>query len=238
MEDSSVRINKYIASCGVCSRRDADRLIEKGEVYINGVVAAPGDKVNEGDSVKVGSKLIRPNTETVVLAYYKPVGVTCTEKDAHAEITVKEAVKYKERVTYAGRLDRDSEGLLLLTNNGDLAGKMMKGSEGHEKEYVVSVSKPITPDFIEKMSKPVYIKDLDRTTKPCKVKRITKNSFNIILTEGLNRQIRRMTEICGNKVVKLKRVRVLNITLEGLKPGEYRLLTKKEIDGLWKECGN
>ena len=238
MEDSSVRINKYIASCGVCSRRDADRLIEKGEVYINGVVAAPGDKVNEGDSVKVGSKLIRPNTETVVLAYYKPVGVTCTEKDAHAEITVKEAVKYKERVTYAGRLDRDSEGLLLLTNNGDLAGKMMKGSEGHEKEYVVSVSKPITPDFIEKMSKPVYIKDLDRTTKPCKVKRITKNSFNIILTEGLNRQIRRMAEICGNKVVKLKRVRVLNITLEGLKPGEYRLLTKKEIDGLWKECGN
>ena len=238
MEDSSVRINKYIASCGVCSRRDADRLIEKGEVYINGVVAAPGDKVNEGDSVKVGSKLIRPNTETVVLAYYKPVGVTCTEKDAHAKITVKEAVKYKERVTYAGRLDRDSEGLLLLTNNGDLAGKMMKGSEGHEKEYVVSVSKPITPDFIEKMSKPVYIKDLDRTTKPCKVKRITKNSFNIILTEGLNRQIRRMTEICGNKVVKLKRVRVLNITLEGLKPGEYRLLTKKEIDGLWKECGN
>ena len=238
MEDSSVRINKYIASCGVCSRRDADRLIEKGEVYINGVVASPVDKVNEGDSVKVGSKLIKPNTETVVLAYYKPVGVTCTERDEHADITVTEAIRYKERVTYAGRLDRDSEGLLLLTNNGDLAGKMMKGSEGHEKEYIVTVSKPITPDFIEKMSKPVYIKDLDRTTKPCKVKRITKNSFNIILTEGLNRQIRRMTEICGNKVIKLKRVRVLNVTLEGLKPGEYRVLGKKEIDGLWKECGN
>ncbi len=238
MEDNGVRINKYIASCGVCSRRDADTLVERGDVTINGKVANPGDRVFPGDSVKVGAKLIRQSEETVVLAYYKPYGVTCTERDRFANLTVKDAVKYKERVTYAGRLDKESEGLLLLSNNGDLIQSMMKGSNNHEKEYIVRTTKPITEDFVSKMSAGVFLKELNTVTKPCEVKRISKNTFNIVLTQGLNRQIRRMTEACGNKVASLKRVRVLNVTLDGLKPGEYRVLSQKEVNSLCKECGN
>ncbi len=238
MEENGVRINKYIASCGVCSRRDADTLVERGDVTINGKVANPGDRVFPGDSVKVGAKLIRQSEETVVLAYYKPYGVTCTERDRFADLTVKDAVKYKERVTYAGRLDKESEGLLLLSNNGDLIQSMMKGSNNHEKEYIVRTTKPITEDFVSKMSAGVFLKELNTVTKPCEVKRISKNTFNIVLTQGLNRQIRRMTEACGNKVASLKRVRVLNVTLDGLKPGEYRVLSQKEVNSLCKECGN
>lgn len=238
MEDNGVRINKYIASCGICSRRDADTLVERGDVTINGKVANPGDRVLPGDSVKVGAKLIRQSEETVVLAYYKPYGVTCTERDRFADLTVKDAVKYKERVTYAGRLDKESEGLLLLSNNGDLIQSMMKGSNNHEKEYIVRTTKPITEDFVSKMSAGVFLKELNTVTKPCEVKRISKNTFNIVLTQGLNRQIRRMTEACGNKVASLKRVRVLNVTLDGLKPGEYRVLSQKEVNSLCKECGN
>lgn len=233
-----IRINKYIASAGVCSRRDADVLIEKGSVTVNGKPAEPGTKVFPGDSVKVGSKLIKPKEDTVVLAYYKPVGVTCTEKDPFAEVTIKDAVRYKDRVTYAGRLDKDSEGLLLLSNDGKLIDKMMKGSGGHEKEYLVRTSKPITPRFVEKMSGGVYIKDLNVTTRPCRVKRVSKNVFRIVITQGLNRQIRRMTAACDNKVMELKRVRVLNVTLDGLKPGEYRVLSDEEVKKLWKECEN
>ena len=238
MDDNGVRINKYIASCGICSRRDADTLVERGDVTINGKVANPGDRVFPGDSVKVGAKLIRQSEETVVLAYYKPYGVTCTERDRFADLTVKDAVKYKERVTYAGRLDKESEGLLLLSNNGDLIQSMMKGSNNHEKEYIVRTTKPITEDFVSKMSAGVFLKELNTATKPCEVKRISKNTFNIVLTQGLNRQIRRMTEACGNKVASLKRVRVLNVTLDGLKPGEYRVLSQKEVNSLCKECGN
>ena len=238
MEDNGIRINKYIVSCGVCSRRDADVYVERGEVTINGKVANPGDRVFPGDSVKVGAKLIRQNEEIVVLAYYKPFGVTCTERDRFADFTVKDAVKYKERVTYAGRLDKESEGLLLLSNNGDLIQSMMKGSNNHEKEYIVRTTKPITEDFINKMSAGVFLKELNAVTKPCEVKRVSKNTFNIVLTQGLNRQIRRMTEACGNKVASLKRVRVLNVTLDGLKAGEYRVLSQKEVNSLCKECGN
>lgn len=238
MEEQGVRINKYIASCGVCSRREADALVDKGEVTINGKIAVNGDMVQVGDSVKVGAKLVKPREETIVLAYYKPVGVTCTEKDPFAEVTIRDAVKFKERVTYAGRLDKDSEGLLLLSNDGKLIQKMMKGANGHEKEYLVRTSKPITPDFVNKMASGVYLKDLDTVTRPCKVTRVSKNTFRIVLTQGLNRQIRRMTQACNNKVMELKRVRVLSVTLGGLKPGEYRVLSGEEIDKLWKECGN
>ena len=238
MEEQGVRINKYIASCGVCSRREADALVDKGEVTINGKIAVNGDMVQVGDSVKVGAKLVKPKEETIVLAYYKPVGVTCTEKDPFAEVTIRDAVKFKERVTYAGRLDKDSEGLLLLSNDGKLIQKMMKGANGHEKEYLVRTSKPITPDFVNKMASGVYLKDLDTVTRPCKVTRVSKNTFRIVLTQGLNRQIRRMTQACNNKVMELKRVRVLSVTLGGLKPGEYRVLSGEEIDKLWKECGN
>lgn len=238
MEEQGVRINKYIASCGVCSRREADALVDKGEVTINGKIAVNGDMVQVGDSVKVGAKLVKPREDTIVLAYYKPVGVTCTEKDPFAEVTIRDAVKFKERVTYAGRLDKDSEGLLLLSNDGKLIQKMMKGANGHEKEYLVRTSKPITPDFVNKMASGVYLKDLDTVTRPCKVTRVSKNTFRIVLTQGLNRQIRRMTQACNNKVMELKRVRVLSVTLGGLKPGEYRVLSGEEIDKLWKECGN
>ena len=235
--DEGIRINKYLSSAGFCSRREADELIAKLEVTINGEYAKPGSKVYEGDSVKVGSKLIKTQNDTVVLAYYKPVGVTCTSKDPHAEVTVSQVVRYKERVTYAGRLDKDSEGLLLLTNDGKLIQHMMKGSNGHEKEYIVRTSKPITQEFVEKMSKGVYLKELEVTTRPCTVTRLTKNTFKIVLTQGLNRQIRRMTAALDNKVMELKRVRVLSVTLDGLKPGEYRVLSNEEVKKLWKECG-
>lgn len=231
-KETDIRLNKYIAMCGVCSRRDADKLIEEGEVTINGRTAEMGDRVSEGDSVKVGSKLIKPNDETIVLAYYKPVGVTCTERDAHAAVTVTEALKFKERVTYAGRLDKDSEGLLLMTNDGDLIQKMMKGENAHEKEYVVKVNRPIYQEMLDKMEKGVYLKELKTTTRPCKVKKLSKDTFSIVLTQGLNRQIRRMCEVFNAKVITLKRVRVVNVVLSGLKPGEYRQLSHEEIDSL------
>ena len=237
-KETDIRLNKYIAMCGVCSRRDADKLIEEGKVTINGRTAEMGDRVSEGDSVKIGSKLVKPYDETVVLAYYKPVGVTCTERDAHAAITVTEALKYKERVTYAGRLDKDSEGLLLMTNDGDLIQGMMKGENAHEKEYVVKINRPIYREMLEKMEKGVYLKDLNTTTRPCKVTKISNDTFSIVLTQGLNRQIRRMCEVFNAKVVMLKRVRVVNVTLSGLKSGEYRKLSREEIDSLKKEVFN
>lgn len=234
-EKQGTRLNKYIAMCGVASRRDADKLIEQGKVKVNGVVAKPGTIVFEGDSVKVGSKLIKPSEETVVLAYYKPVGVTCTERDAHAEVTLSDVVKYKERVTYAGRLDKDSEGLLLLTNDGQLIQDMMKGENAHEKEYIVKINKPAYKELLDNLSKGVYLKDLHKTTRPCKVKKVSGDTFSIVLTQGLNRQIRRMCEAFDVKVLQLKRIRVVNVTLSGLNPGEYRKLSNEEVTKLKKE---
>lgn len=234
-EEKGIRLNKYIAMAGVASRRDADKLIEAGKVTINGKTAQTGDKVFEGDSVKVGSKLIKPAEELVVLAYYKPAGVTCTERDVHAEYTVKDQVRYKQRVTYAGRLDKDSEGLLIMTNDGDLIQEMMRGENGHEKEYVVKINKPVTEELIEKLSSGIFLRELNRKTKPCVVKKVSKDSFSIVLTQGLNRQIRRMCEACDVKVMNLKRIRVLSVTLEGLKPNEYRKLSDAEVEKLFKE---
>lgn len=234
-EEKGIRLNKYIAMAGVASRRDADKLIEAGKVTINGKTAQTGDKIFEGDSVKVGSKLIKPAEELVVLAYYKPAGVTCTERDAHAEYTVKDQVRYKQRVTYAGRLDKDSEGLLIMTNDGDLIQEMMRGENGHEKEYVVKINKPVTEELIEKLSSGIFLRELNRKTKPCVVKKVSKDSFSIVLTQGLNRQIRRMCEACDVKVMNLKRIRVLSVTLEGLKPNEYRKLSDAEVEKLFKE---
>lgn len=237
-ENQGIRLNKYIAMCGVASRRDADKLIEAGKVTVNGKTADMGSRVFEKDSVKIGSKLIKPNEETIVLAYYKPVGVTCTERDEHAEITVSEALKYKEaRVTYAGRLDKDSEGLLLMTNDGKLIQDMMKGENHHEKEYVVKINKPVYKEMLDKMSAGIYIRDLKQTTRPCKVKKISKDTFSIVLTQGLNRQIRRMVATFDAKVITLKRIRVVNVTISGLNPGDYRKLSNEEITNLKKEVG-
>ena len=202
----TVRINKYIASSGVCSRREADKLIEAGKVTINGQVATPGMSVSDGDVVCVNQKVIKAKDDKVVLAFYKPIGITCTEKDKFAEKTILEYVKYPVRVTYAGRLDKDSEGLILLTNDGDLIQALMKGSHEHEKEYVVKVDKDITPVFLEKMAGGVYLHELDRTTKPCRLEQVGKRTFKIVLTQGLNRQIRRMTKELGYNVTNLKRI--------------------------------
>lgn len=232
-----IRINKYIANAGVCSRRDADKLVEQGKVTINGMVATAGSQVNSTDTVCVNGKVVRGRDERVVLAFYKPVGITCTERDKFAEKTILEYVKYPVRVTYAGRLDKDSEGLILLTNDGDLIQALMKGSNHHEKEYVVKVDKEITQHFLDKMSSGVYLKELDRTTKTCKVEKVGKMTFKIVLTQGLNRQIRRMTKELGYNVTSLKRIRIEQITIDGLKIGQYRELTEREKENLYETVG-
>lgn len=235
--EEKVRINKYLAMSGVCSRRDADKLIVQGIVTINGRVANPGDKVDDSDTVLVGKKQAQSSEKKVVLAFYKPKGVVCTERDKHAEKKIMDMISYPVRVTYAGRLDKDSEGLLLLTNDGNLIQRMMKGSGNHEKEYVVKVNKELDADFLAKMEQGVRLKDLDITTKPCKLKQIGKYTFHIILTQGVNRQIRRMCSSLGYEVMELKRIRVVNITLDGLTPGKYRELSEEELKELYELCG-
>ena len=231
------RLNKYLAECGVCSRREADRYIDQGRVTVNHITAVSGMQVSEKDLVEVNGKAIRPVETKIILAYNKPVGVTCTEKDAHAAKTIHQALKYPTRLTYAGRLDRDSEGLLIMTNDGDLIQRMMKGSEKHEKEYVVKVNKPITQDFLNGMSQGVYLKELDATTRPCELQMKGKYTFHIILTQGLNRQIRRMCQYFGYEVVSLRRIRVLNIELGNLPSNQYRELTAEERAELYRICG-
>lgn len=233
----TVRINKYIASAGVCSRREADKLIDAGKVTINGKIASQGMGVSGKDVVCVNGKVIQAKDDKVVLAFYKPIGITCTEKDKFAEKTILEYVKYPVRVTYAGRLDKDSEGLILLTNDGDLIQALMKGSHQHEKEYVVKVDKEITPAFVEKMSSGVYLSELDRTTRTCHVEQVGKFTFKIILTQGLNRQIRRMAKSLGYNVTSLKRIRIEKITIDGLKIGQYRELTEREKENLYETVG-
>lgn len=227
-----IRINKYIALCGICSRREADGVIESGRVMINGRKAELGSKVKDGDVVLLDGREVKPEEKKVV-AYYKPVGVTCTEADVHANITLTEAFKYPTRLTYAGRLDEESEGLLIMTNDGDLIHVMMCGSNNHEKEYLVEVDKDIDPQIFDRMRKGIFLFDLDVETKPCKVEPVDSKTFKITLTQGLNRQIRRMCFECGLDVVKLKRIRVCNILLGDLKPSEYREIEGKELEELY-----
>lgn len=231
------RLNKYLAECGVCSRREADRWIDQGRVTVNGQKAVSGMQVGGQDLVEVNGRPVKPVSSRVVLAYNKPVGVTCTEKDRHAEKTIVEAVRYPVRLTYAGRLDKDSDGLIILTNDGELIQRMMRGANHHEKEYVVKVDREFTDDFLEKMSQGVYLKELDETTRPCLAERIGKYTFRIVLTQGLNRQIRRMCGCFGYKVRSLTRIRVMNIELDGLKSGAYRELEGEELTTLYHLCG-
>ncbi len=226
MMEETIRLNKYIAECGVCSRRDADKLIESGRIYVNGSVAEMGCKVGASDEVMYEGRSLKSVRDKVVLAYNKPIGVTCTDRDEHAEVTVKETLDYPIPLHYAGRLDKDTEGLLLLTNDGDLIETLMRGAHGHEKEYIVKVRGNITDDIINRLSEGVYLKDLDVTTRPCKVERLGDNKLKIILTQGLNRQIKRMCMAVGLRVVALKRIRVANIRLGDIASGQYR-----EIDG-------
>lgn len=232
-----IRLNKYMAQAGLCSRREADRYIEKGEVYINGQKAAMGQLVYPNDNVTIGAKQLKNTTDKVILAWNKPIGVTCTEKDRHAKVKISDVLQYPIRLTYAGRLDKDSQGLLLMTNDGDLIQRMMRGANGHEKEYIVKVDKALTPEFKVLMEQGIYLNELERTTRPCSVTIEGKFTFRIVLTEGLNRQIRRMCGTLGYKVNSLTRVRVLNILLGDLKPGAYRELTSEEIVKLYDSCG-
>ncbi|MBQ0027237.1 MAG: pseudouridine synthase [Lachnospiraceae bacterium] len=231
--EKATRLNKFIAECGVCSRREADRLIETGKVTVNGVLASAGLQVTDSDRIIVNGKPVQRKNEKVVLAYYKPVGVTCTEKDKHAQVTVKDVLDYPVRVTYAGRLDKESEGLLLMTNDGDLINALMRGSNGHEKEYLVRVNKEIPKDFKGRMENGIYIADLDTTTRKCKVDIIDPYTFKIVLTQGLNRQIRRMCESLGLRVLGLKRIRIANIEIGKLRVGTYRKITGEELKELY-----
>lgn len=226
-----VRLNKFLSEAGVCSRREADRLIESGRVFVDGKRAETGMKVSGNQEVKVGKKVVSKGNEMVLLAVNKPVGIVCTEEKKEKKNIIR-FLDYPVRITYIGRLDKDSEGLLLMTNNGDIINKMMRAGNRHEKEYKVTVDKAVTPEFIEKMGAGVPI--LDTVTRPCKVKQIGKYKFNIILTQGLNRQIRRMCEYFGYKVTRLERVRVMNIQLGNLRPGEYRQVTEEEIQELYE----
>jgi len=233
----SERLNKYLASCGLCSRREADKLIEQGRVAVNGETAHAGVKVQEGDRVTVNGKPVESESDKVVLAYYKPVGVICSEKDRYAEKLVTDAIHYPVRVTYAGRLDKESEGLLLMTNDGALIDRMMRGANRHEKEYEVRVNREVTDLFLHKLSKGVYLEELDETTRECVTERTGRYTFRIVLTQGLNRQIRRMCRAFQYHVVSIRRVRVMNIGLDGLKPGEYRKVEGAELEELYKLCG-
>ena len=211
-----VRLNKYLSEAGVCSRREADRLIESGRVTVDGQRAQTGMRITPGQVVKVGRKVVSKQDEMIVLAVNKPRGIVCTEERRERNSIVR-FLDYPVRVTYIGRLDKDSRGLLLMTNNGDIINKMMRAANYHEKEYKVTVDQEITPEFIEMMSSGVPI--LDTVTRPCRVEKIGKYTFSIILTQGLNRQIRRMCEALGYQVRDLVRVRVMNIRLGSLKGG-------------------
>ena len=232
-----MRINKYLARCGVCSRRDADRRVAEGKILVNGKVPSPGQSIGEGDRVTVSGRPLKAPDRTVVLAFYKPVGVTCTERDSHAERKITDLVHYPVRVTYAGRLDKESEGLLLLSNDGDLIQAMMRGENGHEKEYLVKVDREVTEAFIRQMGEGVYLKELDQTTRKCRVERLGKYTFRMVLTQGLNRQIRRMCAHFGYETVALKRIRVMQVGLRDLKPGEYYELEEPDIERLRRACG-
>lgn len=233
----SVRLNKYLSEAGVCSRREADKLIDSGRVYVDGMRAVQGMKVDETNEVRVGKKVIQGSNRKVVLAVNKPAGIVCTE-DQREKKNIIRFLKYPMRVTYAGRLDKDSEGLLIMTNDGDLINGMMRARYEHEKEYKVTVDKEITDTFIREMSEGVHIvdkeKNLDVVTRPCKVEKIGKYTFSIVLTQGLNRQIRRMCQALGYKVTKLVRVRIMNIRLDGLKSGEIREITGAEREKLYE----
>lgn len=218
LTNSSIRLNKYIGESGICSRRDADRYIEQGNVFINGKRASVGDQVFAGDVVKVNGQLIEPRNEDdlVLIALNKPVGIVSTTEDGERDNIV-DFVNHSKRVFPIGRLDKDSQGLILLTNHGDLVNKILRAGNDHEKEYIVTVNKPVTEEFIRGLGAGVPM--LGTVTKKCKVKKEAPFVFRITLVQGLNRQIRRMAEHFGYEVTKLERVRIMNISLKGVPPG-------------------
>ena len=223
------RINKYIASSGLCSRREADRLIEEGRVTVNGIVAESGMQVCSDDIVLVDGKNIIPETNDVYIAFNKPLGVTCTT-DSRDPSNIIDYIGYPERIFPIGRLDKNSSGLILLTNDGSIVNTLLRAENNHEKEYQVTVDRPYDDKFIKEMQSGVPV--LGQITLPCKINRVSARVFRIILHQGLNRQIRRMCEYEGYKVVKLRRIRFMNINLGTLGTGQWRYLTAKEVNEL------
>lgn len=244
----SIRLNKYIASCGKASRRAAEKMIEEGRVTIGGEIASLTTPVEIDErgcaiyEVAIDGEAISPVRERVVIALYKPEGVVCTEASFKGEITIKDIIDYPTRLFSIGRLDKNSEGLILMTNDGDLAQEISRASNNHEKEYIVKVNKPITADFLKQMSGGVEITLDDDAhpggkivkTLPCKVKKLSVDTFSIVLTQGFNRQIRRMCEACGSRVLELKRTRIDGITLGKLNIGTFRKLSEEEISKLFR----
>lgn len=223
---SLTRLNKFISETGFCSRREADRYIAEGRVTINGVVPEMGTKVAPGDEVLVNGKPLKAKQEAVYLAFNKPVGITCTT-ERHVDGNIIDYIGHPKRIFPIGRLDKPSDGLIFLTSDGDIVNKILRAGNAHEKEYVVRVDKPINGDFLKRMAAGVPI--LDTITQPCRIEQISTYVFRIILTQGLNRQIRRMCEALGYEVFKLKRVRIMNVSLDGLGVGEWRYLTQREM---------
>lgn len=220
------RLNKFISETGFCSRREADKYIEEGRVTVNGNLPEMGVKVSDADDVLIDGKPLKAKPKLVYIAYNKPVGITCTT-ERKIQSNIVKAVNYPERIFPIGRLDRPSEGLIFLTNEGDIVNKILRAGNNHEKEYVVTVDKPLNRQFVNKMANGIPI--LDTVTKKCKVKQTGSQQFTIVLTQGLNRQIRRMCEYLGYEVVTLKRTRIMNVTLKGLKVGQWRHLTEQEM---------
>ena len=232
MSDNLKRINKFLSEVGHCSRREADRLIDAGRVTINGAVPEMGTKIAPTDEVHVDGKLIENNKQDFVyLAFNKPVGIVCTTDTRVEKDNIIDFINYPKRIFPIGRLDKPSEGLILLTDDGDIVNKILRASNNHEKEYIVRVDKPISQTFLLRMAGGIYLEDLDKTTKKCEVKKIDSQTFSIILTQGLNRQIRRMCEYLTYEVETLKRVRIMNIPLD-VSVGEYRELTEEEFKEL------
>lgn len=227
MEQEAIRLNKYLSDAGVCSRREADRMMEQGRIMVDGERAVPGTRVFPSQRIMVDGREVVREEKKVILAVNKPAGVVCTTTDRFKEENIVDFVHYPIRIYPIGRLDKNSEGLILMTNQGDIVNKILKASNHHEKEYIVTVNKPLTPEFLDRMRCGVPI--LDTVTRPCKVKKEGKCTFRIVLTQGLNRQIRRMCEYLGYRVEKLTRVRIMNIHLGDLPLGAYRLLTEEEL---------
>ena len=232
MAEELKRLNKFLSEAGYCSRREADRLIEAGRVTINDVVPEMGTKVGSNDIVKVdGEQIGKRKKEFVYLAFNKPIGIVCTTDTRVEKNNIIDYINYPKRIFPIGRLDKPSEGLILLTDDGDIVNKILRASNNHEKEYIVTVDKPISQTFVERMAGGIYLEELGQRTKKCKVKKIDKYTFSIILTQGLNRQIRRMCDYLNYDVKSLKRIRIMNITLD-VPIGGYRELTNKEFEEL------
>lgn len=236
-QTNGIRINKYLSEAGYCSRREADRLLEAGRITVDGIKAVMGEKVFPEQNIRVDGKPVIKEEEEILIAFHKPRGIVCTtsKKDKN---NIVDYINYGKRIYPIGRLDKESEGLILLTNQGELVDKILRGSNFHEKEYIVTVDKKITKEMVDTMEKGIYLEELERTTRPCKITVLDEKTFRIILTQGLNRQIRRMCKTVGYNVIRLKRVRIMNIELGRLRAGTYRKISPMEKKILWSDLNS